>query len=96
MALFERKLTPEQERKKKEEERIVKKLKEYNYSPGLFDHPDSDHWLLGYIKEYESVCKKKYENPTEETNALLKLIAKQNLLLLAELRDIYDAIPEGE
>ena len=82
--------------KKRETERDIRygkqlKLKEYNMSS---DYPSDQ--FLSYIEEYESLCDKSFDSKEEEITDLLKLIAKQNLLILAELKNIWQEIPEAE
>lgn len=79
--------------RKWEEERQAKrkKLEEYNYNSAITD--DS---FLGYIEEFESVRDHNYDSKDEEIADLLKLIARQNLLLLAKLDRIDYNIPEGD
>lgn len=82
MGLLNRYRTADRIRKAREA-----KLREYN---------SDDEDMLKYIKEYEDLCKKKYESDNEELAQLLKLIARQNLQILAELKKINDVIPDPE
>ena len=69
-----------------------KKMREYNMSPLCSDSND----FLSYVEEYESLRDKSFDSKEEEITDLLKLIAKQNLLILAELKSIWQEIPEVE
>ncbi len=69
-----------------------KKMREYNMSPLCGDSNE----FLSYVEEYESVRNKSYDSREDQIAELLSLIAKQNLLILAELKSIWQAIPEEE
>ena len=90
--------------KAKKEEKIKKHaeyldklriLSNYDYHPYMFIDGD-DEALLGRIQEYEEVRDKHYDSVEEEKLELLRLISKQNLLILAELKKINYNIPEKD
>ena len=80
-------------KKKMLDERKKQKLKKYNFTQSPFDSGED---FLKYIAEYESVCRTEYDTDEEEHAALLKLIAKQNLMILAELRNITSTLHDDE
>ena len=79
-----------EETKKKE-----KKLGEYDYRISFsLDKDDKD--FLERVEEYEAVRNADYSSAEDEKLELLRLIAKQNLLILGELKKINYNVRELE
>lgn len=72
-----------------------KKLSKYDYRISYsLDNDDKDY--LNRVEEYEAVRNADYSSAEEEKLELLRLIAKQNLLILGELKKINYNVKELE